>query len=228
MAIVREQYATSYTTSNASPYKTFGSLVKTGSLLLLLANVDAAQGPELSVSDDRSNTWYEVYEQNWTTTHFLYMAYAPNAAAGSTTVTLHIDSANNEDARFVIVEISGIATSSPLDQSNYSGGTYSAAWDSGNISTTQADEYLIGLAQHDGLVTMSEDGAFDLIYEEESGASLALSVAERIVSSTLTESYSGTLSGSATWAAAIASFKGAATPSGVSPQLVHQRRMRAA
>jgi hypothetical protein len=155
------------------------------------------------------------------------LEYVEAANSGSTTVSVSVDGSNSYFT-VVIIEVSGIKTATSLDQNNENTAT-SASWDSGNITTTENDEYLIGGFAHDnGDHTLTEDGAWTLIFEEETGSSdMPISVGERIVSSTLTESYSGTIASSSPYWASIASFEAPAAAGGDSiPYLSGLRRRR--
>jgi len=130
------------------------------------------------------------------------------------------DSSTSAYFTVVVVEVSGIKTSAALDQNNQGTGS-STDPDSGNITTTEDDEYLIGVfAQDTSNVTITEDSPWTLIFEEEQQSSdMPISVIERIVSSTLTESAGWTLSGSVAWWASVASFEADA---GITPVDVFQ------
>jgi len=213
MPIVREQYKVGQG-GGLSIDITFDSSVSAGSLLLCAISGYDAQAPKTyTVSDDQGNSWSDIHEINYQTHDVGVMSYAMNAGAGSTTVTVTADSGTSAYFTVVIVEVSGIKTSGALDQNNYSS-TSGTSWDSGNIATTQDDEYLFGVFAHDdGNFTLTEDGAWTLIFEEETqSADMPISVCERIVSSTLTESFSGTISGTADHYAGIASFEMSGAP----------------
>ena len=211
MAIVRKQYKAGQGNGDNIAV-TFDSNVAAGSLLICCVSSWCASSPGtgLTVSDDQANSWSEIYDVNYNGNDVGYLAYVLNAAAGSTTVTVDGPS-SNDYFTVVIVEVSGIKTSGALDQNNNTD-TSGSSWDSGNITTTEDDEYLIGVfAQDTGDYTLTEDAAWTLIFEEEAASvNMPISVGERIVSSTLTESYSGTISTSCEHFAAIASFEAVA------------------
>jgi hypothetical protein len=210
MAISRVQYKMGQSTGapTASIDVTFDSSVTAGSLLIcaVSAYVDTAGTRSAVISDDNGNSWTEIDDNNYYGQDIGVLAYALNANSGSTTIT--VTPTANSWYSVVIIEVSGILTAAALDQSSINTAT-SASWDSGNITTTQADEYLIGVLAHDnGNRALTEDGAWTLIFEEETGSTdMPISVGERIVSSTLTESYSGTIGASSPYWSAIASFK---------------------
>jgi len=228
MAIVREQFKVgqgSGTQSGAAV--TFDTNVTAGSLLLMAVSTYQSGGLTLTVSDNNGNSWVEIDDNNYDGNDVAGFAYALNANSGSTTVTVTTSGVSDYHS-IVIVEVSGIETTGALDQSNTNTAT-SASWDSGNIPTTQADEYLFGAFAHDnGNRTLTEDGAWTLIFEEQNGSTdMPISVGERIVSSTLTESYSGTIAVSSPYWAGIASFKGTGgAPSASIPVIMHHYRQQ--
>jgi hypothetical protein len=206
MAIVREQYKVGQGGAGSSINVTFDSSVTADSLLLCCISFWGGTGNAV-VTDDNSNSWVQIYENNYDGVDYGVLEYVEAANSGSTTVSVSVDGSNSYFT-VVIIEVSGIKTATSLDQNNENTAT-SASWDSGNITTTENDEYLIGGFAHDnGDHTLTEDGAWTLIFEEETGsADMPISVGERIVSSTLTESYSGTIASSSPYWSAIASFE---------------------
>ncbi|MHC4691052.1 MAG: beta strand repeat-containing protein, partial [Planctomycetota bacterium] len=201
MAIVREQYKVGQGGAFASIDVTFDTNVTAGSLLLCCVSAwdSSGVGGAITFADDNSNSWTENYDNNYDGNDVGALAYVENANSGSTTVTAS-GLGGGSFWSVVIVEVSGIKTTTALDQ-NSENTASSASWDSGNITTTENDEYLIGGLAHD-------NGDHTLTFEEETGSSdMPISVGERIVSSTLTESYSGTIASSSPYWSAIASFE---------------------
>jgi hypothetical protein len=229
MAIVREQFKVDQGSGSQNGADiAFDSSVTAGSLLLMAVSVYQAGGtPSYTVADNNGNSWVEIADNNYDGSDLAGFAYALNANSGATTVTVTTAGAGDFHT-IVIVEVSGIETTGALDQNNTNTAT-SASWDSGNITTTQADEYLFGAFAHDnGNRTLTEDGAWTLIFEEQNGTTdMPISVGERIVSSTLTESYSGTIAVSSPYWAGIASFKGTGgAPSASIPVIMHHYRQQ--
>ncbi len=187
----------------------FDDDVKADSLLICVGNAWHISGPSLSVADDNGNSWGEVYETQYADAeHRGFLAYARNANVGATTVTL-TNSSSGMFVTMVIIEVSGMKTGVEIfDQSNEAVDTAST-WDSNDITTLENDEYLVGgFAHDDSNQTLTADAPWVFVYEEEDQASkMPISVSGRIVSATLTESYSGDNSTSLTWWSAIASFE---------------------
>lgn len=216
MAIAREQFKAGSANSVTSVALTFDSSVTAGSVLIAVGNAFNDGGGGLVVTDDNGNTWVETFDNNYSGSDVAVLAYVENANSGTTQVTMTGDA--NSFFTLVIVEVSGVQTSTVLDQSNDATGTSSSP-DSGDVTTTVADTYLIGGFAHDtSVVTITEGGAWTLIFEEEDqSTNMPISVQEQILSSTATESADWSLSGSVAWWASIGAFKGVAV-GGTRPQ----------
>jgi len=210
--IVRVQYVgVTDLGESATGEVTFPSPVTAGNLLVIAVSiyVNLGTGHDFVVSDNQGNTWEELVDTNYDGNDVGGMAFVRNCNGGSTTIT--VTPGASSWYTICAVEISGIDPDDPLDQYN-SNDSSGSTWDSGNITTTENDTYLFGfLALDNGNRTLTEDGAFTLIYEVQNGNQyMPISVGERIVSSTLTESYSGAISASSQYLAGIAAFKAAA------------------
>lgn len=119
-------------------------------------------------------------------------------------------------------EYSGIATSSSIDQTGSGTGT-STTLSSGNVTTTQADELLVGA----GTISAGTDSTFTATSSFTLRGSIGNAdegtvgyLIDRIVSATGTYAATATWGGSSgAWVAAIATFKAAAaggtTPKGI-------------
>lgn len=185
--------------------------VREDSILMVAWNGYGGTSATVVVSDNNSNSYTEVFDQTYNSNaNFAGIAYAAGVNGGPTTVTV-VSSQESSYFKVVVTEVSGLVTTSPVDQSNSNTGS-STAWDSGNITTTQGYEFLFGMMGQDGgSYTLTEDSAWYLLYEEEDwSANTPISVGCRIVGSTLTESYSGTIGTSTGWYSATVSFKAAA------------------
>ena len=164
-------------------------------------------------------TWVRAAQSanaNGTTTEIWF---APNISAGVTTVT--ITQANLRSAA-VVIEYSGILTVSPLDQINAASSTGSSTSPVTGTTptTTQANELWIGgigyISSTPTLGTIQN--SFTSVATAESTSSTASDNAnvyalERIVTGAAAASSGGTLSVSAQWSGAVATFK-AELPSG--------------
>lgn len=205
----------------------FDEAVTEGSLLVVCFSGYLMSGTNgITISDDKGNTWQAAEEGYSNGNHMAGIWYAKNAAAGVTTLTIN----DTEDEvcwlLVVLIEYSNVNTTAPIDQSNEAigGGT---SWDSGDITTTQADTVLIGLLAHDtSPVSLTEDSPWDLIFKEENqDVYTPISVSEIIATSTLTDAYTGSSAFSVFWYSAVVAFKAASltVPSAVR---IHRPRYR--
>ena len=132
----------------------------------------------------------------------------PNAPGGVLTVTANF-SASAFASNLAIAEGSGAATSSPLDKSAATGG-FSAAPSSGNVTTVENGEWIIGTAC--STITGATHTLGSLANEQiDNGANRPLFVQDTIGGAIGTYASSSTLSGgNQNWAACIATYKAAA------------------
>ncbi len=199
MALARVQDAGAV--SNAVAY---GSNNTAGNLLVAVIQVSA---DVTGVTDTAGNTWQKaVEEENGGGANYLEIWYVPNCASGANTVT----AANSFGSSFChiwVAEYSGADTSSPLDQTASDQNTTGDPDSGATSTTTQANELLVGGIANNGARTATWTEPDTEQYDDASaGASRALSAADEIVGSTGTYSATGTLSGSADWLAAVATF----------------------
>ena len=211
MAIVREQFKVAQG-GGTSINVTFDNNIAAGSLLLCIVSAYQPTTQGVSITDNNSNTWTEIYDTNYDGTDVGALAYVQNGNSGSTQVTV-TGGASGDFWTVVVVEVSGIATTGALTHNNESDASGNT-WDSGDITTTDPDTYCIGGFAHDSgnhTLTITSSG-WGLIFEEENGiADMPISVGEKILSSTGTESFEGSIGSSVQHWAAIASFKADAT-----------------
>jgi len=139
--------------------------------------------------------------------------YASNIAAGAGT-QITINQASLRSAA-VVAEYSGILTGSPLDQIKSSTGSSTAAVTGTTSTTAQASElWLGGIGIADGRRTLNSPygNSFTGVASPQSGATSSdatIYALEKIVTATGAASSGGTLSGTAAWSGAIATFKAA-------------------
>jgi phosphatidylinositol-3-phosphatase len=165
-----------------------------------------SSGAVVSVTDNQNDTWTRATAANATTRIGSEIWYAPAAAAGVTSVTVTYSTTVNPVVRFY--EISG---ASSLDKAASASGT-SASPSSGLTATTSsANEVVIGnigfvttTVTISGLSpgftndTLTRNPATNFNNSEQAG--------NQAVATAGTFSYSGTLSKSQAWAAAVATF----------------------
>jgi len=200
MAIAFVQAANSVAGSAASLALAFGSNNTAGNMLLLTTR-SSTGNPVISVTDSNGNDWQKISTFS-NSTSSVALFYAPNCKAGANTVTL-FRVASTGNISMVIMEYSGVNT---LDQSATAGPTTSNSFSSGNITTTQANELLIGYGANEtsnGL-TITPTNSFTLqTNASNSGNSFLI---DRVVSSTGTFAATTGFSSSVNWAGGIATF----------------------
>ena len=138
-----------------------------------------------TVADSGGNTYTEDRRQVQTTDgHRAFIFSAPNIAGGADTVT--VTWTGGVSIRFAIHEYSGLATSGALDQVNSGEDTTNTAWNSGDVTTTQADELLFGFAsgQNSGVRTVTKGAAYTLRQYLTTASQFRIITEDQIVSAT--------------------------------------------
>jgi len=185
---------------------TFGSATTTGDAIVVGINWynDTTIS---SVSDSNGNTYNLVTTVTQTSTHKAALYYALNITGGAShqvTVTF----SGSSDAGISVAEYSGFATSGALDQYAGASGASGTALNSGNVTTTQATEMLIGWGSAWNSVTFTPGTNFT-----ERTDNYAASLEDRYVTSTGTYAATFTASGeSGGWTAIIATFGAQGAP----------------
>jgi len=141
-----------------------------------------------------------------------------NCAGGQTAIAITLTGGSGPFGTTVtVLEFSNVVTSSALDQTT--GGessSFPTTFATGNVTTTQAEEVIIGFAATVGSsppsISGPSSGWTNLAAQSEniSGTYIATVASYKIVSSTGTMDYSGTLSGSFGYNALILTLKAAA------------------
>lgn len=147
MAVSVLQTATATASSNTAVSATFTSAVTAGSLLIAVARVINATQQTFTVMDNKNAGNYANDVANYNSQGSgitSVIASKPNAASGTTTITATVGTSSSV-LDLVIYEVSGIATSTPLDVQIGAAGN-STAVSSGNATTTSSSDFLIGSA----------------------------------------------------------------------------------
>lgn len=200
-----------------------GNTIIVGATFFLASTNDPAK---IAISDDQGNTYYLAIGELYASRHYAAIWYAPNCAAGVTTITIEDTDVSNICVTFGIAEFEGLlATTGILDQTNENTAT-STDVDSGNITTTDAPEILVGIMTQDtSSRTFYEDDDWLEVYKNEDYTTIVpLEMASRLVTETGTYAAGFTLDAAVLWYAAVASFKPASEIS-VYPTLVYAQMM---
>lgn len=145
----------------------------------------------------------------------LYIFYAMNIAGGAVTVTIndHIGG----DVIGYVIEYSGMATTSVVDQTASNQNASSTNFSSSSVTTTQADELLIGWHGATGAAQASTTAPFALILDQNPSGSIHVWSQEAIVAATSTYQSSGTIGPAAVIDNVVATFKGSGGGGGGTP-----------
>jgi hypothetical protein len=180
---------------------------------LIVVCLSTASNLSTSITDNRSNTYTLATRGTYGAGSEVSIYYSYNTTGGVTSVVGTFAGWANP-SRIIVAEYSGIAATNPLDKvSNYNNGwNGGASWTSqATVSTTQADELLVGCAG-DAYGTSATFGAGTDYTARRTEASLFFE--DRIVASTGTYAATGSHNLASGYAivAAVATFKIGGTP----------------
>ncbi len=180
-------------------------------------------GVTVTATDNYSNSYGSVLNDNsGAGTRGVLIGH--NIAAGTGhQVTLSFGAGNYIVAR--LVEVAGLATSSAFDQTSGANAT-STPFSSGSVTTTQADEYLLGFTHIQNTTTTWDSSApWSAIGRSDDGTFHSITLQERVVSATGSYDSAWTTLSGGTPDSSIVTFKGASagTPA---PTLRFRRQMQ--
>jgi hypothetical protein len=164
----------------------------------IIVAIDGEASSISSVTDSLGNTYTKAV--GITSPSNLAIYYASDMTGGADTVTADFGSSTGFSTLY-IQEVSGVAVSSPVDQTNSSSVSSGTSLSSGNVTTTQASELLFGYCWSSHSVTAGESGWGVL---QTTGGNLSEDLA---VSSTGTYAATCTQSASGSGATLMATFK---------------------
>jgi uncharacterized repeat protein (TIGR02543 family) len=139
-------------TSGTSLAITPTSAVNAGDDIIITFASDPSQTYEISVSDNAGNTYYQVASStsSGNLRAYIFAAYHVNALTTSNVITITHTSVTARAAAADVFR--GLAPAGALDQNHIGYKTATSTPNSGSITTTQADELLIGLVGTEGPV----------------------------------------------------------------------------
>lgn len=159
-----------------------------------------------AILDSQGNTWIQLFSvTNGSDINVAWVAY--QVKAGTNNVTFSQPTQSGLQA--IIAEYSGVTSVSPLDQTANATGTSTAA-NSGNVTTTVANELLLGFVSNsttNGLTITPGSG-----YTTRQTVNGNTYLEDKVVTTTGTNAASATLSSSVPWFAAIVTLKGTQLP----------------
>lgn len=185
----------------------YGSNNAAGNLAIVAFRI-SSNTPIVSVVDTNLNIYTLAESQTDISggLNTIYIYYAKNIGAGANTVTITLT--GSAACRVAIYEVSGCSASAPLDVHTSAHNTVSGtAISSGNVTTTVANEFLIGILETASVTTFTGGSGWtsgDIIPAAPNSRAY---VQYQIVSSTGTFTSDGSSTLSDLNAAAIATFK---------------------
>lgn len=160
----------------------------------------------VSVTDTLGNTYTSAASQSQSTdSHQVFIFYAKNIKAGSNTVKATF-SGSNTHPWLAIYEYSGLSTTTALDKTAHAQGSNTSPSSGSTATTSGSNELLFGVLglpyNYSGTVTA---GTSYTLLQQDTSTSRAANEARTV---TATGAYAATfsLSASANWSAAIATF----------------------
>ena len=171
-------------------------------------------------TDNQSNTYSSAHNVSCAFGNYrCAVYYVCNATGGVTSVTGNF-SANTSSAA-VVLEVSGIQTSSCLDQTDSTyGADSSSPWAAPAVTTTVADNYLVNptMLNNQSSGCAGSNGWTVIKVQAQGGVGIDLCINVRIVSST------GTYTGEGTWTlGSTSAFPGMATFKGTTASAVRHK-----
>lgn len=217
MALSFKQSTTGGSTTTSPIASTaFGSAVTAGNLIVVTtADTSGATNGVTNVTDTGGNTYTQIMDTHGT--NGFQMWYAVVATGGSSfQVSVTWDTGFTSKIEFVAQEFQGFTGTPTLDVSHFapaSGGTTSTAPNSGATATTsQANELVVGGAQHSGSTSAFSLGTGYTNLGTVNSASCAVAQESKVVSSTGTQTAAFTIAASREWICGVATFYDASFP----------------
>jgi hypothetical protein len=181
----------------------FPSANTAGNLIVVTART-SSQNRTWTLSDTRGNTYYLARQFNSTDepNADLRVYYAYNVAGGTNTVSLSI-SGTATRVGVSVREYRGFGTANPLDQSAAAGGS-SAFLNSGMVTTTAANELIIGFGTTSNTATFTAGAGFGNLLQNFAGR---LASQDKIVSSAGTYNSTMSINPAFGWSSMVVTFK---------------------
>lgn len=209
------QHSSASTGSNTSVARAFSQPNTAGNLLVVAVSTYASETIN-APTDSLNNTYIQAVTISQPGNAVAAIYYVPNCKGGANTVTAHISPSDN--IHLHIYEISGIATSSPLDVAgtNILSNTNSLSVSTTSATTNPNDYVFAYFADNNSQETFVAGSGYGDTEQTESPSGDAGFSEDKIVSSVGTQIATATASGRDSITALIVAFKAAsATPAPV-------------
>jgi hypothetical protein len=216
-APVRVNSATGVSVNNQASFNVTVTAPADGNTLIAVISTRSTTANAVSSISQTGASWSRAASTTGTAGVTTEIWYAPNISGAATTVTINVSGGSGFDSTAVVAQYDGILSASALDKTATSTGTNTAAFTGATATTTQANELWIGgIGLADNVSFSSPTNSFTSFANVNSGGSSTRSTIyalERIVTATGAAASGGTVSATAQWAGAMATFK-AEFPSG--------------
>jgi flagellin-like protein len=136
------------------------------------------------VSSSGTSGWTQRARISADNDHWLETWYATRTTAGTTTITITMSSNNNGDCAAVAYGISGADLASPFDGNRRTNTGTNDGSGSVTISTSNANDFILGAIGVDNAPTLTTGSGFTLIRSQAVGTSRITSDEYKIVSTT--------------------------------------------
>jgi hypothetical protein len=182
----------------------------TGADLLVMAIADYQAGPGLTISDSKANTWHPLTSYAVTGSSRIKLYWSVPTSVGSGHNFAGASGGGTYPA-LALAAFSG-SNASPFDVEAGASGTSSTASAGSGITPSQGQELIIAAVSINANTASSINSSFIIPTEAPArayvpGTAFGVAIAYKIQTAAAAVDPDWTLSGSADWAAAIASFK---------------------
>ena len=207
------QDTTGSTSSSGSSLTTTAFASSTTSGNTIIVSIATYSTTVSSVTDSKSNTYTLITSSNYNGSAYVYMYYAYNITGGSShTVTANLASTGS-DVTIIAREVSGLGiASSPLDKSHSASGSSTSPASGSTATTTQAVEYVIGMAANWGGDTYTVGSGYGDLKTDSAVSDTSMAIEDLVTSTTGAQNATFTQSSSWNWGAIVATFE-ASVPS---------------
>jgi hypothetical protein len=202
-------------TGTPATHMNLGTSTTVGELVVVFACEGHGGSTQGAVSDSGGQTYTQIWttavnaiETGWTCS----LWYLQNSASSVTWVNVSLGTSQTATySASWVAHYKGVATTGSLDRSAAITGTaLSSPWASTSVTTTSANEVLIGSSFFYTGGTLASSGSWSTLVTTTNGNGDKLGFADQIVSSTAAYQLTGTSSKSLSFPG-IATFKGATT-----------------
>jgi hypothetical protein len=203
---------TASASATATQTHTTTAVVPSGALVIMLCGWGFAtdrtgtmSGGGLTWTTDQTNVWTFGYNFRFG----IFSAPAPSGLASSTVLTLTL-SGNGDGGALAGCYVTGLDQTGSREDNSTGAGASGTAWNTGTATTSNADDLIIGGSLIDSTTSSTATGGASELFDFTHPNAWTFTVAYKIVSSTGSQSLTGTWVASANHVDAFAAYKGEA------------------